>query len=163
MVNGLEETLRYADLVKVDVNGQIQIDLQLVDRPVLKNTPDIKAVNSRYEEELIGFYLNGHPVEKYRQQYPEAVDSTVLKNRRGYVKVICKIQKTREYRTKNGELMCFVDGFDEFGEINMVLMPNVYSRYSNAVRKSNIIFAEGTIDDRLSVKVNNMLVLEGEM
>jgi DNA polymerase-3 subunit alpha len=67
----------------------------------------------------------------------------------------------RDYRTKNGELMCFVDGFDEFGEINMVLMPNVYSRYSSTVRKGCVVFAEGTIDDRLSVKVNNMIILEG--
>ena len=161
MVNGLDETLRYADLVKVDVNGQIQIDLQLVDKPVLKVIPDNSAINSRYEEELIGFYLSGHPVEKFRQQYPETIDSSVLKTRRGYVKVICKIQKMRDYRTKNGELMCFVDGFDEFGEINMVLMPNVYSRYSSKVRKGCVVFAEGTIDDRLSVKVNNMIILEG--
>lgn len=163
MLNGLEETLRYAELVKVDVNGQIQIDLQLVDKPILKFYPDNALQNSRYEEEMIGFYLNGHPVEKYRGKYQDVTNSINLKKVRGNVRTIFQIQRIKEYRTKTGEMMCFVDGYDEYGEINTVFMPNTYNRFLNSIKKSNIVLVEGTIDDRLSVKVNNMSVLEGQV
>lgn len=161
MLDGLEEALRYSELVSYDRDGQLAFDYELVSKPILTESRDNPSVNSNNELELIGFYLREHPVEKYRKQYPEAVNSSVLVQKRGRVKALVRISKLREHRTRSGEMMCFADGFDEMGQISLVFMPDTYRKYADLLRKDIIVYVEGTIDDRLSVKVYSMEVLEG--
>ena len=113
------------------------------------------------EAEIIGFYLNGHPVEKYCTQYPDTIISTNVKKYRGKASVIAMIQSIKLHRTKTGQQMAFVDGQDEFGMVTLVFMPDTYSRYADIIKKGKVILANGTIDDKESLKVNNIKVLEG--
>jgi DNA polymerase III alpha subunit len=45
--------------------------------------------------------------------------------------------------------MLFINGSDEFGRIELVLFPLVYTRYSN-IKNGDIILVKGRVEKRMS-------------
>ncbi|RRC91714.1 DNA polymerase III subunit alpha [Erysipelotrichaceae bacterium OH741_COT-311] len=161
MLASLEEALKYADLVKIQVDGQIQINMNLVSKPLLTKGvyDEVKTLNR--EKEVLGFYFSVHPIKKLRDkhhiQYPLLA---TLSTHFGYVNGFGHIVKVKQHRTKKGDLMAFVGINDESYEMDLVIMPNIYQKYSDCIQKGNYIVFSGKIEKEASCLVNKLLRIE---
>ncbi len=73
------------------------------------------------EEEYLGVYLSGHPVEQFQKlhQLKQITDiADLVPNER--VRILLYVRKIREIRTKKGEQMAFVEGTDASKEVSTI-------------------------------------------
>ena len=154
----LPAVLKYADLVKCDVQGQIVIDLDMVSKPVLISQNDYLLEKAELEKDALGFYLNQHPIEAIKEKLPYNIIS--LKQavkQKGNIQVFVQITKVREHRSKKGDLMCFISALDETLEYDFVVMPGLYGNVVNDIARGNYVYIEGVIDTRDSCLVKKLV------
>ena len=107
------------------------------------------------EKETLGFYVSGHPVQKYEEyikrsscvgiaEINERVDSGDMKDSDN-VSVVGMVEKVRTKTTKNDQMMAFVGLEDMLGSINLLVFPKVYEKFSNALTGGKIIKASGRL------------------
>lgn len=131
-----------------------QLSEELFDEKIYR---DSTSVLMQQEFESYGFYISSHPVEKIRSRYQSSFTTAQKSSYKGYVKTVLQIKSLKEHRIKkSGEMMAFISCSDEFGDIDIVLMPDAYGKYYSMLAKGDIIYVEGNIDDRESVKVRNL-------
>ena len=142
-----------SNTAKNNVMGQFSLfeeaDLQ-EDLPRLRDFPQKDKLDM--EKEVIGMYISGHPLDPYREaieknssintnQIFEKYRENLLKRSRVRVAGILKSKKTMI--TKTNKMMAFAALEDLFGTIELVIFPNVYSRYKDLVEDENIVIVEG--------------------
>ena len=113
------------------------------------------------EMKTIGFYLTDHPVSKYREGY-FVNSSNITEYFDKNVNVVVMISNIRETMTKNNDVMAFVLGSDEYGDIDLIIFPNTYKRF-NTIVKGNVIEVTGKVErrfDKYQIIVNYINVLE---
>ena len=143
----LDEAISYGDLVRIEVGGQIRIDLGLVSRPVMTVVREDPLERSEREREALGFYLCSHPILQIKQKYGIQSETLVtLLERGGVVEGFVCVQRVRQHRTRQGDLMAFVSAMDETAQIDLVVMPRVYSRCAAFLNKGQYLFFQGRID-----------------
>ena len=156
LIENLDNVLNYADIAK-DA-GLIEIEkpeIEVYDEYDSKDIIDL-------ELKTVGFYLTEHPVSKYRQDY--VVNSMNIKDyfdKR--IKLVVMIQYLRETTTKNNDVMAFITGVDEYGEISLTVFPDTYKRF-NDIKNGDIIEVVGKVErrfDKYQVIVNTINKMEG--
>ena len=78
------------------------------------------------------------------------------------IKMVLLISNIREVTTKNNDVMAFIVGSDEFGEVDLTCFPDVYKKFNN-IKVGNIIKIFGRVEkryDKYQVIINNISVLE---
>ena len=104
------------------------------------------------EKEVIGMYISGHPLDPYREiiekstnintnQIFEKYRENLLMYSKVKVGGILKSKKTMI--TKNNKMMAFAALEDLFGTIELVIFPNVFSKYKDLIDDENVVFVEG--------------------
>ena len=76
--------------------------------------------------------------------------------------MVVLISNIREVTTKNNDVMAFIVGSDEYGDVNLTVFPNVYSRFNN-IRVNNVIEVSGKVEkrfDKYQIVVNDIKILE---
>ncbi len=116
--------------------------------------PDVTNVDKRemlnWERELIGLYISDHPLTPFQQTLSQIV--SYFSGQLGEaqheekVRVAGLITALRPYVTKNGKPMGFITLEDIQGNIEMVLFPRVWEKYSGTLAIGQIIIAEGGVD-----------------
>ena len=161
MIASLDEAISYSELVKVEVNGEVSIRLDLVSKPLMILIKEDELEKSEREKNVLGFYLGKHPIITIKNLYNINCDSLVyLKQKKGYVKGFGIIKKVKQIRTKKGALMSFVSINDETSEMELVIMPNKHEQYLKYLIKGNYIYFDGKIEREDSCVVNNIKLLE---
>ncbi|MDQ0362916.1 DNA polymerase III subunit alpha [Breznakia pachnodae] len=159
----LEDAMRYASLVRVNDNGESQLNLDIVSKPPYVMAKEMSHERSFREKQVLGFYLSAHPITKLRESINKDVLGLIqLHNHKGFARLVGFIEKCKQHRTKNGEIMMFVVVSDETSKFDLVCMPNVYRMYQDILVRGNYIYAEGNIKDRPSCLVNKIEKLELE-
>lgn len=157
----LEEAVSFAQLVQIERNGQMAIDLSLVSKPVMVIAHEDRLERSEREKEALGFCIGAHPIVEVRNMAGiKTLPLAVIGKRPGMCEGFCCVVKVHQHRTKKGDLMAFVTGLDESGQLDLVLMPNVYSRYGQLISKGKYIRFNGKIDKEDSCLVNSLQVVE---
>ncbi len=90
---------------------------------------------SEDERSFLGFNFDGNLINEIKQKY--RFDTEIFSTLRSKRKNICgfgRVDKIKEHRTKNGDLMAFVKVSDDSGSLDLVLMPNKYHIF-----KTNIL------------------------
>ncbi|KKI91729.1 DNA polymerase III DnaE [Bacillus sp. SA1-12] len=105
----------------------------------------------KFEKESLGFYFSSHPAELHRNQFQLAgavlIEEVQEKlNKRASIGVM--VSSIRTIRTKKGEVMAFLKVGDETGEIDAVMFPQIYSKFSERMSSSNIFLLEGKTEHR---------------
>ena len=127
------------------------------------------------EKEMLGIYISGHPLEKYREQIAkqtnintlqireaqelssDTIDNPELIDNRGNVRLIQDgqfvkyagiITSVKKKYTKNNKIMAFVTVEDLYGSCEIIVFENCYMKCSNELIDENIVLVEG----RLSVR-----------
>ena len=127
------------------------------------------------EKEMLGIYISGHPLEKYREQIEKQANINTLQIREAqeiselegdninsenlpnkvqilkdgqFVKYAGIITSVKKKYTKNNKIMAFVTIEDLYGSCEIIVFENCYMKCSNELIDENIVLVEG----RLSVR-----------
>ena len=155
LIENLDNVINYAEIAK-DA-GMIEIE-----KPYIEVMEEYsKGELTQMEIKVFGFYLTENPISRYREGY--VINSSNItdyfdKN----VKIVVMISSIRETTTKNNDVMAFVLGTDEYGDIDLTIFPNTYKRF-NSIKVGNIIEVIGKVGrrfDRYQVIVDYINVLE---
>lgn len=164
LIASLDDAVRYGDLVKIEEVDQILFDFDLVSKPAITRMKENSALRAEKEKDAIGFYLSKHPIEELRTKIGgHLIPLVSLPNKlKSYVKFICIIERTKQFRTKNGDMMMFVVGGDETSKFDLVCMPNIYAQHANDLVRGNYVYVEGIVDKETSCLVKKLTKIEKE-
>lgn len=169
---GIIDTINNADK-KVMENQVSMFDLMAETEEVLETKKYTFVEKPEFEEkellsfekEMIGVYISGHPLEKYR----ELIEKLANINTLNMLKINSDMEefgKTVEYRdnqnvkyagiitkikkkfTKNNTIMAFVTIEDLYGNVELIVFDSVYHKSQNALLEENVVLVEG----RLSIR-----------
>ena len=116
------------------------------------------------EKEMLGIYISGHPLEKYREVISRItnINSMVLQeaNEELQEKGSCDIKDNsnvvlagiitgvKKKFTKKNTIMCFVTIEDLYGSCEMIVFETVYNKCSSILLEENIVQVNGRISIR---------------
>lgn len=105
------------------------------------------------EKEMTGLYFSGHPLDGYRDLAAEinALDSEKLRERlndgslkkNNLTKYVGLVTKKRSKVTKKNDIMAFVTAADEFGEIEIIVFPSLYSEIGSKIVENKVYVFTG--------------------
>ena len=155
LISNLDEILNYAELSK-------DIGLIEIEKPeIIVYEEYSKEYLANLELETFGFYLNEHPISKYKKV--DDINSLNIPNLfNKNITIILKINNIREIITKKNEVMAFILGSDEYGLVDLTMFPKTYEKYKN-ISVNNIVKFYGVVErryDRYQIIVNKLDILE---
>lgn len=131
--------------------------------PAPEADPDEKLM---WEKQLLGLYISGHPLEKYRTQIEKAksnigkLKENALAGQQLVVAGI--IEEYKEVMTKKGEKMAFIRIADFTDSIEAVIFPKVMEENKDACAPETCVAIKGKVSDRngeLSLIVDKIKLL----
>lgn len=159
MIEGLDQALMYADLVKVDAE-ETTLDFNIVSKPKLIKNKEDELFELEKEKEVLGFYLSTHPIVKRKKDLNYQGDQvSEVKKTKTTNNLLIYVTAVKQHRTKNGKLMAFLKSNDETDSIDLVIMPNLYENLEEKLISGTYILISGKIDRRESILVNNLKLL----
>ncbi len=114
-----------------------------------------KDIMLEMEKEMLGVYVSGNPLDKYKDYIEQIVTINTLKiNELG--EDVERLDNTKQIiggiivdktvkTTKNNKLMCFLTIQDLYSVIEVVVFPNIYEKYKNIIHEGNKVFIKGNI------------------
>jgi len=105
-----------------------------------------------WEKELLGLYISGHPLEKYRAVI-EKKDMNIKKALEAKkdgdsVILACIISEVRPVQTKNNETMAFIKIADFSGSAEAVVFPRAHREFHNDVVVDACVAVKATVNTR---------------
>ncbi|KPK95933.1 hypothetical protein AMJ80_02760 [bacterium SM23_31] len=108
----------------------------------------------RLEKEVLGFYLSGHPLDKYRDEVeylsshpitglPKLADNTTVRN--GGIITASKISSTRRDPSKS---IAFLTLEDFSGSIEAILFADSFKKYRSLIVEDTMVFIRGKLSKR---------------
>ncbi|SLM32992.1 DNA polymerase III subunit alpha [Desulfamplus magnetovallimortis] len=118
--------------------------------------PDIEEWDSSellaLEKETLGFYITGHPLEKYQDiitRYTNATSSDLHeKNDHQMVRIGGTIKPLKVLTTKKGDLMAFTALEDIKGNIEVVVFPELYAEAHQIIADESAVVVQGEVQKR---------------
>lgn len=108
-----------------------------------------------YEKEFLGIYMTDHPFKEYEKIASRYVDLTTLdfidlasnEYKLDGKKVIMAglINKTKEYLTKNNKMMNFMTIEDLYGELEVIVFPEIYKKFRNIIKEDEAVYVYGEL------------------
>ncbi|WLR49557.1 OB-fold nucleic acid binding domain-containing protein (plasmid) [Halobacillus litoralis] len=96
----------------------------------------------RWEKEVTGLYMSGHPLDKYSFIPFDDV-------RTGYKATIGgELSKVKQIRTKKGKDMAFLDIDTPEGKRDCVLFPHQFNKYKGKLTEGEMVIIEGEKEER---------------
>jgi len=154
----LDKLLMYHKESNSAPEGQDSLFLEVEGKnllPDLKLDPSPEATQDdrlAWERELLGLYVSGHPLDKYREKL-EKNEYTIKRTKEGFgegmITVVSGIvESVREILTKKGDRMAFVKISDFNESIEIVSFPEVYKKYIELLKTDNCIAVKGRVSTR---------------
>ena len=114
------------------------------------------------EKEMLGLYISGHPLDEFSDvikeivtvysydfEVPEEETSNESRLTDGtFVRIAGMVTDIKSISTKNNKMMAFVTVEDLYGQMEVIVFPNVYERFARFLSNDSQIIVEG----RISVK-----------
>ena len=132
------------------------------------------------EKEMLGIYISGHPLEKYRKEIEELSTINIMEMKEANeaiqanektnivdgrrVKLVAIITKIKKKFTKTNKIMAFVTVEDLYGSCEVVVFESCYNTCQNVLLEENIVVIEGRIsikeDADMSIVANSITELK---
>ncbi|MFQ5937182.1 MAG: DNA polymerase III subunit alpha, partial [Acidiferrobacterales bacterium] len=100
------------------------------------------------EKETLGFYLSGHPIERYAQELAQMVDTSIAELKPIQDRTVIVgglVVATRTMRTRRGDRMVFVTLDDRSGRLELAVFSELYMRHRDLLVKDNLLIVEGFV------------------
>lgn len=123
-------------------------------------------VRLSWERELLGMYLSGHPLEKYKEAlrlYALPIADLDTVQDKGEVTVGGSVTSLKRVRTRTGQEMSFVTLEDDFGSVEVIVFPRLWQRVRGFLVMESVVFVQGTLEeqeDTRRVLANNVVEAE---
>ena len=102
------------------------------------------------EKETIGFYISGHPMEKFAREVAHfckrSIAEIVVDGKNTECKVAGTVTDIRERRTKKGERMAIFTLEDVGGSIETVVFPGVFQKCESCITTDQPIMVSGRFE-----------------
>ena len=123
------------------------------------------------EKEMLGIYLSGHPLEKFRKNIEKVATINTLqmiqmKEQNDFsqdgkpVKYVGIINSIKKKYTKKNTLMAFMTVEDLYGSTEIIVFDSCYSKAQNILLEENIVLIEGRLsireDDDVKIVANSI-------
>ena len=105
----------------------------------------------KWEKELLGLFISGHPLDKYREQFKKArLNIAMLKKMRNQtpVIIIAMVSEVKKIITKKGELMAFLKITDPADTIEAVVFPSLLHEYGHLLEADKCVIIKGKVSTR---------------
>jgi len=119
------------------------------------------------ENETLGLYLTGHPIDEYDQEIKHLVSSRIadLTADKKTRKIAGLVVAMRVMRTKRGDTMGFITLDDRSGRIEIAIFADTYNQYRDKLIKDALLIVEGQVsqDDYsggLKMRADGVVALE---
>jgi DNA polymerase III subunit alpha len=162
LLASIEDVLSYASrkqeeerLNQVSLFGGAAGSGGMASEPNLRDCPpwtNIERLNK--ERELIGFYLSGHPLDKFREDTKLFASHTLAEdvlaglNDREQVRIIGIITAVKRISDKKGRPMAFAQIEDLNGSAEVLIFSEVYDRHQGLIAPDTVVMLEGVISTR---------------
>lgn len=135
--------------------GVAQTSLFTVGGSASLSLPDAEPASKhdmlRWERDLLGLYVSGHPLDEHREKL-ERLGQTIADAKHGYLGVETVIAgiltDVKPLTTKKGERMAFVTLTDFSGDIECVVFPKTYAEHRNTIVPEGCIACKGRVTER---------------
>ena len=111
------------------------------------------------EKEMLGLYISGHPLDEFADEIKELVtvysydfelseDGASNESRLtdgGFVRIAGVVTDIKSISTKNNRMMAFVTVEDLYGQMEVIVFPNIYERFARFLSNEKQIIVEGKI------------------
>jgi len=151
LINNLDYLLDYAQKTKNFTEQKSLFSSSNNDLYLKPGKPIDELELLRWEKELLGIYLSGHPFVKFAQKLNNKAKpiKEVLKMESGMkVSLAGVLNEMKRSLTKNKEPFAYLEIEDLTGKIEVMLFPKVYENYFESLKEGKIYFTVGTIDKR---------------
>lgn len=174
LIEALDRTIEHGQKVQRDrLSGQGALFgalMEVAAEEPIEAIPDIGEWGDRekwaFEKETLGFYLTGHPLQKY-----EAELKSFSRNSTGdlgenlsstEVSIGGVVAGSRRVQTKRGETMAFVQLEDMEGTVEVVLWPSIFEKFKDLLINDKPILVKGRaeIDARGESKLIGSEILD---
>ena len=156
--HGMQGQLSLFDLVSEEDRREFEIRMPNIDE---YDKEEILA----FEKEVLGIYLSGHPLEKYRSLMEKSISARTIDFQQDEETGIPHVydgqkvivggmitEKTIKY-TKNNKVMAFLTVEDLVGTVEVVVFPRDYEKNHAMLEEEGRVFIQGRVsaeDDRAS-------------
>lgn len=117
------------------------------------------------EKNYLGFFVSGHPLDKYREVWKNCVKLDLGRPDRFHADLkatfIGMVTKLRSITTKKGDRMAYITVEDYNGSIEMTIFPKLWGPNEGAIKEGGIFGFKGTFKpykESLSVNLNQFYV-----
>ncbi|MCX5879121.1 MAG: DNA polymerase III subunit alpha [Deltaproteobacteria bacterium] len=112
----------------------------------------------RREKEALGFYITGHPLDRYREEVSRfttcSIQDLTLLTDKTTVRVAGVIGELKIKRTKRGDKMAIFTLEDQSGSAEVVVFPDVFERSSALLKSDDPLLVAGTAEvDEMVAKI----------
>ena len=161
LLDSLQDALRYTNIIKIERDGQMTLDHSLVSQPKLSHVKEDASVRLSREYDALGFYYSDHPALALRQHYKTQalIDTHVSQSS---FRVIAMVDRIKTHRTKNNEMMAFVEVSDGSHALSLVIFPNVYKTVADTLNVGDMLLIMGTMKEKDSLIVNKLHIMQLE-
>ena len=158
IIESIEQIIQYTKSIQklknsnqVSLFGGGALELETPPVPLIETPRASKEQCLKWEKELLGLYVSGHPVKEY-QGYIEKVATPLDKLNKDLVgekiAVGGVIQKVQKILTKAQQTMYFITLEDMKGKIELLVFPKVLERVATLWVEEKMIIAEGRLSDK---------------
>lgn len=158
MLDNLEEILAYhRDAVRLRGQNQSSLFGLMTDRTslptlTLKRTPPATSDEKlRWEKELLGLYISGHPLQKLQKRLErEKMNTETIRamNEGAPAVVSAMIEHIQKILTKKGEPMVFLKLIDFTGTLEAVIFPKTLQQYGHLIQEESAVKIKGRVSHR---------------
>ncbi len=118
------------------------------------------------EKEFLGIYVSGHPLDDYEEKIMMLTNASCNIDETSSKNSLCfagRILEVHQHYTKNNNLMAFVTVEDWDTSIDVVVFPDTYDNYKNALQQGKVIMIAGNRSDSDSFIANKIIDLNLNM
>ncbi|MBI5873770.1 MAG: DNA polymerase III subunit alpha, partial [Candidatus Omnitrophica bacterium] len=159
LMTSLDKIMDMSQAVQKDRdNGQISIfhanvggksvGLAAIELPQIEEWHEAQLLS--YEKEALGFYITGHPLEKYASElkYLTNADTDSLKEKSDDedVSIAGIVTAAKETNTKKGDRMAFITVEDLKGFVEVIIFSDVYKKAVSYFSGDVPIIVKGKVD-----------------
>ena len=162
-LEGAEMAIKYGQQIKKEkASSQFSLFGTGFLEPQTPTLPDIEEWLEKqrlaYEKEVLGLYMSGHPLNRYRADLPKLASCVIaeLEERKaGEVLIAGIITSITDKKTKRGDRMAFIVLEDLTGSVEVSIFPRAYQAAAPYLDGDQPLVIKGNMekDDRGSTKI----------
>lgn len=146
LINNLDNIAQYISIILIRKDSNVLINPLLSDRPIIHEFEDDEEDIIKKEFSCLGMVFSSSIFMKYRGGKYSSLKE--CKKNKINVKSFIYAQDIRFIKTKNGEEMAIISGFDETEKMPLIIFPSIYKKFKSILLSNNYYYVSGDIKTR---------------